>query len=115
MEETKQKGCGRYEITRPQPIGQKSIQTSEVSKDFGSLSIDLRLARLTLGHFLKVILDDLAIARRHVASQLGHGLGPFFLRQLAPLLSVVRQPFLVNVARSAKRSDLAILHRITRI
>ena len=75
----------------------------------------LRLARLTLGHFLEVILDDLAIARGHVAGQLGHGLGSFFFGQLAPLLGVFGQSFLIDHTRAAVLAAVTVLLRLRRI
>src|SRR5437870_4515999 len=77
-----------------------------------SIASRLRLVRLTLGNLFEVAFDDLAIARRHVAGKLGHRLDSIFFRQLAPLLGIVRQPLLVDIAGTWIGGGVAIRHRL---
>src|SRR5262249_12016010 len=63
-----------------------------------------------LGEVLEVPLDDIAVLRRHVAGQLGHGGDAFLLGKLAPLLGQALEALLVDVAGAAVVGDVAVLH-----
>src|SRR5262245_7315163 len=68
-----------------------------------------------LAQFAEVLLDDLAIALRHVAGELAHVFLALTRGQLAPLLGQVLDPPGLNLTRTAVVAAVRVLHRARRL